>query len=65
MKLAFTVSNPDHYMHAGGEIERKTSIISIEDASLPRIVQEYLDLKNKDPHRCYLSMSISVVEDNQ
>ena len=64
MKLAFTIADAVHVLNAGGEVERRTVIVEIPDETLPKLLKTYLADKSNEPHPwCYMSLSISVVQE--
>lgn len=65
MKIAITIADTAHMALGGGEVERKTVIIEVQE---PPIVTAYLKCKQEEKPTegkwCYLSASLSIVEES-
>jgi len=65
VKIAFTVCDCGHVVHAGGDPDRQTATVEIPEDHVPQIVREFLDAKRQerdDAGRwCYKSCSLSIV----
>lgn len=65
MKLAFTICDTGHFVHAGGDPERTTYMVEIDDAMLPPLVQQYLGEKSAEDLDmrifCYKTLTITPV----
>ena len=65
VKIAFTVCDCAHVVHAGGDPERQTAMVDIPDDQVPKIVRKFLDAKRQelddDVRWCYRSCSLSIV----
>jgi hypothetical protein len=65
MRIAFTVCDCSHAVHAGGDPERQTAMVEIPDDNVPQLVREWLDAKRYERETagayCYKSCSLSIV----
>jgi|DEB3_MinimDraft_2_1074329.scaffolds.fasta_scaffold122530_1 hypothetical protein len=61
MKLAFTIADAGCALHVGGQVTQTTHVIEVPEKCIPLSIKQYLE--NKHRPECYLSMSISVVEE--
>lgn len=67
MKIVFTIADAIHFVHAGGEVEKISSIVDIDPSSLPDEVKSYLEEKIREKRKgmnCYKSLSISILHEN-
>lgn len=67
MKIAFTITDASHAVHAGGEVIRETHIVVLDVMQVPEEVLRHLarvEQARKEKLFCHESMSISIVKDN-
>jgi len=70
LKIAVTVCDCSHVVHAGGDPHRVTSIIELTDNQIPEILKDWLEkfrvIKEKDKFGggyLYESVSLSLVKE--
>jgi len=68
LKIAVTVCDCSHVLHAGGDPHRVTSIIELADNQIPQILREYLkrfELRQESANAPFMheSVSLSLVQE--
>lgn len=58
MKIIATISDAVHCVHVGGEVERVSFIIEVDDTILPEKVRAYIQAKQP-----YEAMSLSLLQE--
>lgn len=51
MNIIVTVADASHAVHIGGEVERKSAVITIPDEGLPKIVKDYFRDKSMEDQK--------------
>jgi len=66
MKLVFTISDSVIAFHVGWNVEYRSAILEIPDASLPQIVRDWRHQRDKDKKAgkpFYDTISISILDE--
>ena len=68
LKLAITICDCSHVVHAGGDPVRTTSIIEVPETFVPQAVRDYLNrersAKKNEATYFYESISLSIVQED-